>query len=149
MAARANPASRLEVAFRHIAERRMAGIPILNAVLEVEAIGFVRYGGWWLGVLLTPWCMNLMLLEDEAALPAVPPAGEVLLTLPGAELPFMAGYEEQVGDYRMCSLFSPVLEFADQASARATAQAVLAELLPPPRLAGPDLGRRRLFGLGT
>lgn len=147
------PAPQLEALFRDIAASRMQGIPILNPALQVEAIGFQPWDGpqgrLWAGVLLTPWFMNLLLLPiDTDSLPPVPPGGEVVVALPGDALPFMAGHEDALGDYRLCSLFSPVLQFADQDSARATALEVLKLLFPPAQPAAPDLSRRRLFGLG-
>lgn len=149
----ATPAPQLEALFRDIAATRMQGIPILNPALQVEAIGFQQWDGpqgrLWVGVLLTPWFMNLLLLPAVAdSLPAVPPTGETVIALPGDALPFMAGHEAALGDYRLCSLFSPVLQFADQDSARATALEVLKLLFPAPQAAAPDLSRRRLFGLG-
>jgi [NiFe] hydrogenase assembly HybE family chaperone len=50
------------------------------------------------------------------------------VTFPAGRFEFIHAFEDELGPYRMCSLFSPVLEFADQESAEATAQAVLAEL---------------------
>jgi len=149
-----HPGAQLESLFRHIADTRMQGIPILNPALQVEAIGFRQWQGpqglLWVGVLLTPWFMNLLLLPAAAdSLPAVPPGGEVVVPLPGDALPFMAGHEAALGDYRLCSLFSPVLQFADQDSARSTAEEILKLMFPPAQPAAPDLSRRRLFGLGA
>lgn len=154
----ASPAATLDAVFAHIAATRMRDLPLANPALAVETVGFRRWdpatgrladdGRLWLGILITPWCMNLMLLPAEAdALPAVPAGGETLLTLPGGTLPFMAGSEEGIGAYRMCSLFSPMELFADREGARATAQAVLDELFPAAEPQAPDLSRRRLFGL--
>ena len=148
-----HPGAQLESLFRQIADTRMQGIPILNPALQVEAIGFRQWEGpqglLWAGVLLTPWFMNLLLLPAAPdSLPPVPPGGEVVVALPGDALPFMAGHEAALGDYRLCSLFSPVVQFADQPSACSTAQEVLKLLFPPAQPATPDLSRRRLFGLG-
>lgn len=148
-----NPAAQLESLFRQIADTRMQGIPILNPALQVQAIGFRQWDGphglLWVGVLLTPWFMNLLLLPAAPdSLPPVPPGGEVVVPLPGDALPFMAGHETALGDYRLCSLFSPVLQFADQASACNTAEEVLKLLFPAAQPTAPDLSRRRLFGLG-
>lgn len=154
----ASPAATLEAVFGQIAATRMRDLPLSNPALAVETVGFRRWdpaggreaddGRLWLGILITPWCMNLMLLPAEAdALPAVPTAGETVLMLPGGALPFMAGSEEGIGEYRMCSLFSPMELFADREGARATAQSVLDELFPVSEPRAPDLSRRRLFGL--
>ncbi len=61
-----DPASRLEAAFR-AAALRMQGLPIVNPALEVEAVGFAPWEGSWLGVMVTPWGMNLTLVPGEPA----------------------------------------------------------------------------------
>ena len=67
-----NPASRLEAAFGAVYEQRMQGLPFINAALAVEAVDFRPWNGHWLGVLITPWFMNLVLLpNDQAAWPAL------------------------------------------------------------------------------
>ena len=45
-----------------IQRERMADIPLLNPALEVQAVGFSVWEAYCLGVLITPWFMNLMLL---------------------------------------------------------------------------------------
>ena len=57
----------LESAFRRIAATRMAGLPINHPLLAVEGVGFRLWQGKWLGVLVTPWAMNLVLLPDSDA----------------------------------------------------------------------------------
>ncbi|NDV13981.1 [NiFe]-hydrogenase assembly chaperone HybE [Crenobacter caeni] len=141
-----SPAAALEAAYTQIAATSMADMPLSHPRVEVEAVGFRRHEAWWVGVIITPWCMNVMLLPADTTPPAAFAAG--LVALPGAELPFMPGKLAGVGDYLMCSLFSPLPDFDSHATARATAEAVLAELFPPPAPPGPDLSRRRLFGLG-
>ena len=43
----------------------MAGLAVVNPALEVEAVEFARWEGRWLGVMVTPWSMNLVLLPDD------------------------------------------------------------------------------------
>ncbi|MEC5206903.1 [NiFe] hydrogenase assembly HybE family chaperone [Vogesella perlucida] len=148
-----HPGAALEQAYRHIQHTRMQGIPILNPAISVESVGFRRYQGWWAGVLITPWFINLMLLPADAPLPDGPAGEEQLVALPEGIMPFLPGSEDSIGPYLMCSLFSPLPQFADQQSARDTASEVLRllfEIPAPPAAtpAGPDLSRRRLFGLG-
>jgi [NiFe] hydrogenase assembly HybE family chaperone len=162
-----NPAARIEAAFRAIARTRMSGIPIVNEALAVEAVGFAPWEAHWLGILITPWCMNLMLLPREPhAWPSVPPGDTVSYRFPAGAYDFVSAHEPAVGEYQMCSLFSPMFEFADHAAARLTAEAALAALFdaanadhayaPPPgprtpapsdaRLSRRDLLRGRFAG---
>ena len=44
-----------------------AGSSFVNPAVEVEAVGFAPWDAHWLGVMVTPWFMNLMLLPRDAA----------------------------------------------------------------------------------
>lgn len=132
----------LEAAFRQIACSRMAGLGLLHPRLQVQAIGFATEADTpdlALGVLVTPWFMNLLqlpLTEDAAAALPTPGASQTR-RLAGQALDFIGAQEEQVGRYALCSLFSPMADFADQAAAVATAQAVLHLLRPAPAAVAP------------
>ena len=63
-----NPASVLEGAFRAVYEERMQGLPFINPALSVEAVEVGPWNGHWLGVLITPWFMYLMLLHTHVML---------------------------------------------------------------------------------
>ena len=127
-----DPAPRLESAFRTIRAQRMRGLPFVNEALEVEAVGFAPWADHWLGVLVTPWCMNLVLLpRDPAAWRSVPAGDKLAYRFPAGVYDFVSGREEAIGEYHACSLFSPMLEFADHEAARLTAAAALAALLDP------------------
>lgn len=126
--------ARLEATYREIAETRMDGVPIMNRALDVAAVGFEPFGAYHLGVMLTPWFMNLMLLpqDAEAYAEGAPRVGDKLtLALPAGQVEFIIGYEESMGHSLSCSLFSPVFEFAQQEVAVETAEAALKEILNP------------------
>lgn len=131
-------AARVEQAFAQIAATRMQGLPFVNPALTVEAVGFRRWEGRWLGVLVTPWCMNLMLLPDEPCRWQHARYGDALAyALPAGVFEFISAREPLLGvDYQSCSLFSPMFEFGDQDGARATAQAALGALFDGATQAG-------------
>ena len=116
-----------------IERERMADVPILNRRLAVEAVGFCEWEDSFLGVLITPWFMNLMLVPRAAdeTTTAGHSGDTSTVAFPAAELEFIDGEETGIGRYRMCSLFSPVFEFEDHAAAVETASAVLEQLLTP------------------
>ena len=125
--------------FSTIARTRMAGVPVLNAALRVEAIGFeppaaddgaaVAAG---VGILITPWFMNLVRLPMRCE-DAVDGVGRTERHALGGEVfDFIGAHEPAIGAFSACSLFSPMFEFADQAAARATALAVLGTLRATP-----------------
>lgn len=128
-----SPAQRLEAAFRHIAATRMAGVAMLNAQLSVEAVGFRPCGSGQLGVLITPWFMNLVCLPDADAgeWAALPSGSKQDLDLPSGAYEFLTAHEDAIGPYLSSSLFSPMFQFPDQDQAREVARAVLAELFKP------------------
>ncbi len=116
----------LEKVFTDIQNRRMASVPILNSQLEVEVVGMQSWDGHCLGILITPWFMNLMLLPNEGDdWSDLPPGSTQQHVFPSGPYVFIVGEEEGIGHYQMCSLFSPMYEFEHQASAVATAEAVM------------------------
>ena len=117
-----DPSARLVVAFRAAAVR-MEGLTFVNPALEVAAVGFAPWGGHWLGVLVTPWFMNLTLApRDPAAWQAVAQGEVRRYRFPAGDFDFIGAHDDAAGEYQLCSLFSPVLEFEDQASALTVAQ---------------------------
>ena len=126
------PGAALESAFRRIEAGRMREVPILNPALAVRAVGFRRHDAGWLGVLVTPWFMNLLLLPASGVPWVSLGEGEKrTMAFPAGAFEFIGGHEEAIGEYQSCSLFSPVLEFEDQQAAIATAEAAIASLFEP------------------
>ncbi len=118
----------LEAAFRRIAATRMAGLPLNNSALRVQAVGFRPHEDAWLaGVLITPWAVNLVVL---AATPSrqlyLAPDCRQTWDFSSGSYEFMGGEEPECGAYQFFSLFSPAFEFRDQESAVETAEAIVA-----------------------
>ena len=135
-----NPASRLEAAFGAVYEQRMQGLPFVNAALAVEAVGFRPWNGHWLGVLITPWFMNLVLLpDDDAAWPALRAGEKCGQSFPAGVFEFIAGREGTLGEYLACSLFSPMFEFADHETAHLVAAAAREALFDATNLEQTDI----------
>lgn len=126
------PSGALTEAYGRIARTVMSGLPLYNPRLAVEAVGFRRHGDGWLGIMVTPWFMNAVLV------PGVPGAWndmrdgvKSVRPLPSGDYEFVAGHLDGVGTILNCSLFSPMFEFEEQAVVRQTAEAALAALLEP------------------
>jgi [NiFe] hydrogenase assembly HybE family chaperone len=121
---------KLEAVFRRIEQERMRDIPVCNPALRVEAVGFRQWEEYYLGVMVTPWFMNLMLLplHPESTVSAAE-GSKQLHCFPSGRYEFIHGRETELGDYQVCSLFSPMYEFAEQQSAVDTAHQVLAALM--------------------
>ncbi|MGE0080191.1 MAG: [NiFe]-hydrogenase assembly chaperone HybE [Thiohalomonadaceae bacterium] len=122
----------LENAFRAIEAERMAGLPILNPALRVEAVGFRVWRAHCVGVLVTPWFMNLMVLPPEGdGFHDVAPGTRVSFELPSGPCDMTVGEEPSIGRFLSVSLFSPMAAFATQEQAVARAEAVMARLMTP------------------
>ncbi len=127
-----SPANALERTFRSVLHRQMRDMPMLNSALAVEAVGFRPWREHWLGVLITPWFMNLVLMPRVASQwQAIAERETRHCVFPAGVFEFIGARDPQLGDYQACSLFSPMFEFADQASAQATAVAALDALFDP------------------
>lgn len=121
---------KLQAVFSEIAEQRMQNVPVYNHALQVKAIGFTAWNQYYLGIMLTPWFMNLMLLPlDAGADLGVRPGEKQTHSFPSGQYEFVAGENEQLGNYLVCSLFSPMFEFTDQETAERTATTILDTLM--------------------
>jgi len=146
--------ARVERVFTMIATVRMAGIPVLNPALGVALCGLETFGGHDVGVLVTPWFMNIMAFPLGAPEP-VRVGTKRDLVLPSGAYEAIAGFEDELGPYWMVSLFSPMGAFETMEAALATAQAAMVEIMtapepeappPPPALPTRPISRRGLFG---
>ena len=115
----------LERCFLNIQQQRMADIPILNFNLRVQAVDFQLFAQTWIGVLITPWFMNLLYFQADNTLVG----SKVAHLFPAGQFEFIVSYEKELGFYQSCSLYSPMFDFQQQEVAVQTAQVALQALL--------------------
>ena len=138
--------------YKRVARERMQGLPIVNPELAVEAVGFGYLDEHQLGVLITPWFMNLVLLPGSDEWAGHSQGSTVSLVLPNARQEFLVGHDDALGVFLSAILFRSVSDFPDQATAVAVAEEVLRMLWSSPetRPATAPLSRRDvLTGLGS
>ena len=136
-----DPSPRLNAAYRAIA-RRMDGLNFVNPAIDVEAVAFAPWESHWLGAMVTPWCINLMLLpRDTSGWTSLPQGRKLRYAFPAGEYEFISSRDDAVGEYQMCSLISPVLELPDHATARQVAELARAALLDPANAPVPETPR--------
>jgi [NiFe] hydrogenase assembly HybE family chaperone len=116
-------------AFYRGAERAMRDLPMHNPALSVAAVGFHAIGDHAFGVIVAPWFMSLIRVPLDAEHAQPPQGAMVSRGLPAGALDFTAARIDGIGTIETCSLFSPMFDFADQATAEAAAAAALAAVL--------------------
>ena len=150
------PADAVEAAFFRIQQERMSDVPMLNPALSVAAVDFQGWQQHWLGIVVTPWCMSVLLVPGSAD--NWVPAGNNqrrFVKFPAGDFAFLGADEDELGEYQSCSLFSPMGNFSTQSAAMLTARASLIALLTSPqppaakeaRSDQPSLSRRRFLAL--
>ena len=136
------------------ADTRLRGLPVHHAVLRVEVLPPVRTPAGDLTAVVTPWCLNAVLVPSGDA---VPPGVQVERMVPAGGVMFTGSHLDGVGAFEVCSLESHMQRFADHASAVETAREALRLLCNPPaqtvdsgKEAPPSTSSRRaLLGLGS
>lgn len=148
-------ADRFEAYFRDVLEHQMRDMPLAHPDLEVETRAWRHWQSQWLGVLVTPWCMNLVLLGDQEssadcgtvtdtktntntagrtgsdadADASRSRTGErVIVAFPSGNYDFTGNHDDSLGYWRSCSLYSPMFEFDSQVLAREVADQAIEAL---------------------
>jgi [NiFe] hydrogenase assembly HybE family chaperone len=120
---------KVEAVFKDIADTRMAGLPICNEALRVQAVGFREWQEHWVGVLVTPWTISLMLMPGaNGPLKVLGPDEKTTWEFPSGKYEFMGLNETALGTCQICSLISPVVDVASQEDAVSIAGQVMEAL---------------------
>jgi [NiFe] hydrogenase assembly HybE family chaperone len=130
--------------FREI-DAEMRDLPIYNDKVAIEAIGFRPFGdAALLGVVLTPWFMNVIVLPIKPTPMDMAEVGRtVSVELPAGQRTFTIGGDEAIGLYKFHSLQSPVLGFTLPGQARAAARRMFTLLTTPPAPAAQTAAENR------
>lgn len=144
-----HPAARLAAYFQ--ATWPQLGLPE-NPRLSVEALGFERYRGDWLGAVISPVFIRLILLPAGGSLWGdIPPGQRRYVELAGGTQTFLAEAAGSFGPWQWSALCADITALPDMASARwlavdglhlATGQPALPTPSPEP---APELSRRGFF----
>jgi [NiFe] hydrogenase assembly HybE family chaperone len=91
----------------------------VNRRLQVAALDFVRCQGDWLGAVVAPWAIHLILINGGGHLwGEIPPGQRRYLALPGGTLAFVAAGEPEIGTWQYASLCDSTTAVADMKTAR-------------------------------
>ena len=122
----------------------MQGLPIVNAALHVEAVGFQEFDGHQLGVLVTPWFMNLVLLPGTDEWDGGAQGESTTIEFPSGPIEFVSCNDAELGTYLSAILFRSVTDVKDQDTARLLASEIMGNLMRPAREER-TVSRRDLF----
>src|SRR6056297_4242961 len=129
------PAVERLVARYREAEPRMRDLPFYNDSLSIEPVGFREWEGHRLGILITPWFINLILLPGERDdWSAVDQGDQSDWHLPAETIRFTANRDEEDTDevFLAAPVFTNVIGVPDHEAAKNIAAQVLESLLAKP-----------------
>ncbi|MBP2315962.1 [NiFe]-hydrogenase assembly chaperone HybE [Azospirillum soli] len=130
----------LIAAYRLIAERDMADVPICNAALSVEAVGFRPHAPGWFGCVIAPWFLNAVLIpRDPAEWAGLRDGDKTDIALPSGAYRATAARVGALGTLAVIPLVSAMNVFTSQEDARAAAGLALDQLMRAPEPEGPAL----------
>ena len=133
-----SPAARFAAHYQMLWEQGGQAMSEINPALAVEAIGFTRFHGDWLGVVVTPWFLRLFLVPGGGSLWGDIPLGQRrYLAMPSETMTFIADLDPALGPFQYSTLIESLEPVSDMAAARQMAQRVMQEFAerapePPP-----------------
>lgn len=137
----------IEQTYHKIHIENMQGIPILNPAINVQALGFHEHEGRVLGIIITPWLMNLVLLPNEDDDWSSMQLGDKRLhQFTNRTYKFMLNEIDGIGYCQTYSLYSPMREFINHDQAVIAAQNFLDGLKVESPVTEEDLVDEDLLG---
>ncbi len=137
----------LEKTFNKIHLNEMQGIPILNPAIKVRTLGFQEHNDRVIGVLITPWMMNLVMLpHDGEDWGAMTLGQKISHQFPSRIYKFMVNEFDGIGRCQTHSLHSPMSRFRNDEQAVNAAQHVIENLLVEKEPTEEDLVDEELLG---
>ncbi|EPA3122164.1 hydrogenase-2 assembly chaperone [Yersinia enterocolitica] len=104
-----NPAALLEQVFGQVAADEMRGLPFYRDHIPLRACRFQLFEQQWIGALLTPWMLSLVVLPGPQQSWQRRAVGErLMLALPCGTIGFTVSEIAGCGQYLSRSLMSPL-----------------------------------------
>ena len=107
----------------------MAGLPICNPSVRVQAVAFCEWQESWLGVMVTPWMISLVLIpRDNSRSDPAHTEEKITVDLPSGIYEFVSLNEPRLGVCHTRSLLSPLLDIERHEDAIDIAEQVMIRL---------------------
>ena len=137
----------LETVFTRIHREQMRDIPILNPVIRIQAVGFQLINGRVVGIIITPWLMNVVMLpRDDEDWSQFELGKKQAHKFPSKIYKFMVNDIDGLGICQTHSLQSPMRTFSSHEQALAAANKFLRELMVEREPNEEDLVDEELLG---
>lgn len=111
-------------------DKTMRSLPVYNPYLETAVVGIRAWESDHVAVVVTPWCMNIIVALKENDGRAEGTTHDY--AFPSGSYPVVRGFLQEVGAIESCSLFSPMEQFDSQEAAIAVAEEAIAGLFTAP-----------------
>ncbi len=118
----------LLAAYRRVDES-MRDLPVYNAALQVAAVGFRPFEGGLIGVIVTPWFMNLVRVPARGA--EVEAGVKREAALPAHRVDLIGARLDGAPPFEFRPIVSPMDDFPSQAQVLLTAGEVMDALFMP------------------
>lgn len=146
-----NPGALVQQAFEKVAQTEdMLALPFYHRDIQVKSIDFQLFEEQWIGVVLTPWMMNIVILPGPTQIWPQRQIGDKLgLQFPRGKVLFIVGEMDEIGQYLSCSVKSPLDQHIGALIYEQLAQDVLKDLLgqKEPDSDAPENPKRRFIKL--
>lgn len=136
----------IEDHFVELLDTHMAKSPMLNLSVNVEAVGFSKWQGNHLCVVITPWFMSLYLVPEESSSQKRLQIKNGTMTnrsFMSGSYSFTAANDELIGIYETCTLFSSMSDFSSHDQARDVALETVRLLLGNKKTSPPTSESKR------
>lgn len=146
-----NPQTFLETHFKSVHKDEMDDLKLCNKNVHVEGIGFHLHDNHWIGIMITPWFLNLMIIPQSGQPWPELTEGrgkDIVLEFPCGNLKFAPRIDPVIGSHLCCLLASPLNDYKTHDEVVSIAHQVLADLQRIPMKAVEEpvsLSRRSLF----
>lgn len=140
-----NPTALFQAEMQQVAES-MAELPFYRADIPCFCPKFVLFEGQWIGVVLTPWLLSVVVLPGPEQYWDTRKIGDkIALQFPNKTLLFTVSSLPNIPQYLSCSLMSPLASTLTTEQAQQLARDCLHQLLSLPVQETTDLSKRHIF----